>query len=155
MTGACGRSGFYSDYPGGKVPQSRKLCNRTIPTVDDFFVGTAGTASKVCAPSPSPVVTRSARVGLGVAIFLPQNPVAATGPPFQCQRRNASVSISQKQTARFKGGPFMLQRAESVLTAGHFQQVITELGFHRALHDIDRSAEHYGVELFDHLAWAK
>ena len=40
----------------------------------------------------------------------------------------------------------------SVLAAGDFEQVITELGLHRALHDVDRRAEDHGVELLDHLA---
>src|SRR5690606_12284719 len=47
------------------------------------------------------------------------------------------------------------EQAGSVLTAGHFQQVITELGLHRALHHVDRCAEHYGIEFLDHLAWAE
>ena len=46
----------------------------------------------------------------------------------------------------------MLRRRRSVLAAGHFQQVITELGFHWALHGIDRCAEYDRVEFLDHLA---
>ena len=42
-----------------------------------------------------------------------------------------------------------------MLAAGHFQQVVAELGFHRALHGVDRSAEHHGVVFLDHLAWAE
>src|SRR3990167_339078 len=47
------------------------------------------------------------------------------------------------------------EQAGSVLAAGHFQQVITELGLYRALHHVDRGAEYYGVEFLDHLAWAE
>ena len=49
----------------------------------------------------------------------------------------------------------MQQRAGSVLAAGHFQQVITELGFHRALDHVHRCAEHHGVEFLDHLTRAE
>ena len=40
----------------------------------------------------------------------------------------------------------------SVLAAGHFQQVITELSLHRTLHLVQWGAEHDGVEFLDHLA---
>ncbi|MNZ21893.1 hypothetical protein D3C78_389750 [compost metagenome] len=33
--------------------------------------------------------------------------------------------------------------------------MVAELGLHRALHGIDRGAEHHGVELLDHLARAE
>ena len=45
--------------------------------------------------------------------------------------------------------------AGSVLTAGHFEQVVAELGLDRALHGVDRGAEDDGVEFLDHLAWAE
>ena len=54
-------------------------------------------------------------------------------------RRIAHRSVSApRMDARGQGG--------SILAAGHFQQVIAELRLHRALHDIQRRAEHHGVE---------
>src|SRR5690606_6712686 len=43
----------------------------------------------------------------------------------------------------------------SVLAAGHFQQVIAELGLDRTLHDVERRAEDHGIEFLDHLTGAK
>ena len=54
-----------------------------------------------------------------------------------------SVRVPRAWTRGDRGG--------SVLAAGHFQQVIAELRLHRALHDIQRRAEHHGVEFLDHL----
>jgi hypothetical protein len=87
------------------------------------------------------------------SVFLPggMNGLNDPGHWGVLERKGAHI-----KTARPADGPFeAISSGLSVLAAGHFQQVITKLGFHWALHDVDWRAEHDSVEFLDHLAWTE
>ena len=59
------------------------------------------------------------------------------------------------KTAHPKMGRLVLSVTGSILAAGHFQQVIAELGLYRTLNDVHWRAEYDSVEFLDHLAWTE